>query len=1015
MNKPRTLTHRGITSALTAFALLTVAAAHGSDQTWLTDTIYDSTYTPVGLATDNDVVDGATLAVTNGGTLLANSLNVGPNLPATVQLWSNSTITLKTLLATNNTLAATNSTLQFNGGTLTTANAGGLAADYAVPTNITFGINSTWNMLGGAHNTYPVQPAGLPSTVVIGYGGTGMVVVSNSVWNFGNSSGLGMAVQIGNGAGARGTLWIDSGGVVSNAILSGSSAIKLGATGSSSNSIVITNGGILHMTGPGDLAIGFTSGTSSNNSVLVTGPGSALMMNGRKITVGATGTSSGNSVTLADGALVTNVYSLNIGSGSGTSAGQFNTVSILNGARYYLNSGTADSFLGNGANAGNNTLLVRGSSSLYNNASKSLFVGGGGAAGSNCFNNALIVDAGTATVSAGSFLVGGTNCYENSISITNGGQMVGSGVVGNALGASNNWVQIGGNGGGLWNLNGGSVTIGLSGAVSNSIAVRAGGVLSNAANINVGASGSSGSRLYLNGGTIAARATGSTTITNSTDGQVVIQAGGATLDDNGQSIVMRATLVEDPASPGGSVIKTGSGTLTLTNAGTFTGGLYIKSGRVVSQTSRQALGGGGYGMVFLGDTAGSANVMLDNTGGGSFTNAITVQAGNTGTPLIVGNTSSPNYWGAFTNNNPRLLLSGGNGNTSFLAMRGPVYGSSTMTIYNTNAQLGTVSWNCDGSGYTGTMVVSNSALRLAGGGSLALPNGTIQVNPGATNDVFGTDAAIGGWTDLGGAGGVVWCNSTTTNRTAFLTGAGTYSFGGVVANGANATLDGTNAILSLVKSGTGLQALAGVNTYSGTTVVSNGTLLINGNSIGATNTTTVVSGATLGGSGTLGGAVTFEAGAFATNFVGSPLTIAAPVVLNGNTMNVSTLSTLGAGSYLLITNTVGGITGSFASVNVSGAGVSGTPSIVTTANAVLLNVGSGLPTTPTNVTFSVTGGNTLNLSWPASYTGWELQSNSVSLVSTSDWFLMPGSTLTNSMSIGVDKTKSKVFFRLHKP
>jgi fibronectin-binding autotransporter adhesin len=199
-------------------------------------------------------------------------------------------------------------------------------------------------------------------------------------------------------------------------------------------------------------------------------------------------------------------------------------------------------------------------------------------------------------------------------------------------------------------------------------------------------------------------------------------------------------------------------------------------------------------------------------------------------------------------------------------------------------------------------------------------------------------------------------------------------------------------------------------------VVSNGTLLVNGNSVGVTNTTTVVSGATLGGSGTLGGAVTFEAGAFATNVVGSPLTIAAPVILNGNTMKVSTLSTLGAGSYLLITNTAGGISGSFASsVAVGGAGVSGTPSIITTANAVLLQVTSSMPTTPTNVTFSVTGGNTLNLNWPPSYTGWQLQSNSVSLTSTNDWFLVPGSTATNAMSFGVDKTTSKVFFRLRKP
>jgi autotransporter-associated beta strand protein len=479
--------------------------------------------------------------------------------------------------------------------------------------------------------------------------------------------------------------------------------------------------------------------------------------------------------------------------------------------------------------------------------------------------------------------------------------------------------------------------------------------------------------------------------------------------------VVRAPITEDPASPGGSVTKIGSGSLTLTNAGTFTGGLYIKSGRVISQASRQALGGNGYGLVFLGDNLGSADVSLENLNGGNFTNPIVVQAGNTGTPLMIGNGSSPNYYGAITNNNSRFTLSGGSGASSFLVLRGAVHGNSTITIQNTNAVVGAVSWACDGSGFTGTLVVSNGTLRMGGGDALALPNATLQLNPGTTNDVLLTDPAIGGWTDLAGAGGLVWCGSAISNRTVYLTGAGNYSFAGVIRNGPTASAVATNGFLSIVKAGPGMQSLGGVNTYGGTTVVSNGTLLINGNSIGVTNTTTVVSGATLGGSGTLGGPVTLQPGAFATNVVGSPLTIAAPLTLNGNTMKVSTLSPLGTGSYLLLTNTAGGITGSFASVTVSGAGVSGAASIMTTANAVLLQVGASLPTTPTNVTFSVTGGNTLNLSWPASYTGWQLQSNSVSLTSTNDWYLVPGSTATNAMSFGVDPTKSKVFFRLRHP
>lgn len=944
------------TSVVTALTLLAAAALQGADQTWLSDTTYDSTYTPTGLATDNNVVDGATLSVTNGGNLLANSLNVGPTSPATAQLWSASSITLKTLVATNNSLAATNSTFELRGGTLTTANPGGLATDYVVPADNVLSINGTWNMLGGEQKTYSPKLSAPTDTAIIGYGGTGLVVVSNSLWDAGNSSGLGLALQIGNGAFAQGTLWIGNGGVVSNFALAGDSAIKLGASGSSGNRIVITNGGLLHMNGAGALAVGVSSDPAANNSVLVTGPGSALMMNSHTIRVGYADAASGNSLKLDNGALVTNIYNLVIG-GNGVGAAQDNTVQILGGSKCYIDSGTADSIVGNGAGAANNSLLVSGANSLFNS-----------------FKNVTI---------------------------------------GNTAGASNNAVVV--EAGGLWNANGGSVNIGVSGAVSNYVLLGAGGVLSNALAINPGVAGADGSRVIGNGGTIVARSAGATTIPDVAGGSVVIQAGGLTFDDNSRSIVVGSPIAGDPASPGGSVTKVGSGSLTLTNAGSFTGGLYIKSGRVISQRSRQALGGDGYGMVFLGDTSGSANASLENLNGGAFTNNILVQAGNTGTALMVGNGSSPNYYGAITNNNPRFTLSGGSGASAFLVLRGSVYGNSTITVHNTNAVLGAVSWACDGSGFTGTLVVSNGTLRMGGGDLLALPNATLQLNPGTTNDVLLTDPAIGGWTDLAGAGGLVWCASAISNRTVFLTGAGDYSFAGVIRNGPTASAVATNGFLSIVKDGPGVQSLAGVNTYGGTTVVSNGTLLIKGNSIGVTNTTTVVIGATLGGNGTLGGPVTFEAGAFATNVVGSPLTIAAPVTLNGNTMNVSTLSTLGTGSYLLLTNTVGGISGSFASVTVGGAGVSGAPSIVTTANAVLLQVGASLPTTPTNMTFSVTGGNTLNLSWPPSYTGWQLQSNSVSLTSASDWFLVPGSTATNAMSFGVDPTKSKVFFRLRHP
>lgn len=225
---------------------------------------------------------------------------------------------------------------------------------------------------------------------------------------------------------------------------------------------------------------------------------------------------------------------------------------------------------------------------------------------------------------------------------------------------------------------------------------------------------------------------------------------------------------------------------------------------------------------------------------------------------------------------------------------------------------------------------------------------------------------------------------------------------------------GTNG--SFTKLGTGLVNMNGTNTYGGATTVSAGTLLLNGDSSGVTNTITVATNAILGGSGKIGGAVTLALGALATNVVGAPLAFTNALILNSNTMNVRTLSTLGAGSYLLWTNTAAAISGAFnATPVIGGAGVSGTATVVTSGGTVTLNVASSLPSTGTNITFSVTGGNTLNLSWPTNYTGWQLQSNSINLSNSNDWFIVAGSTNTNSVNLAIDPTQPNVFYRMQHP
>lgn len=114
------------------------------------------------------------------------------------------------------------------------------------------------------------------------------------------------------------------------------------------------------------------------------------------------------------------------------------------------------------------------------------------------------------------------------------------------------------------------------------------------------------------------------------------------------------------------------------------------------------------------------------------------------------------------------------------------------------------------------------------GGTANPANGTqdaVTLNHTVTISTAVTDAALddfafgvgkAGLNNISGSGGTV-TNSNTSDTVLTVGGGGSYSFAGVIANGA------TNK-LSLAKSGAGTQTLGGGNTYTGNTTVTGGTL-----------------------------------------------------------------------------------------------------------------------------------------------------------------------------------------------
>jgi hypothetical protein len=75
-----------------------------------------------------------------------------------------------------------------------------------------------------------------------------------------------------------------------------------------------------------------------------------------------------------------------------------------------------------------------------------------------------------------------------------------------------------------------------------------------------------------------------------------------------------------------------------------------------------------------------------------------------------------------------------------------------------------------------------------------------------------------------------------------------------------------------------------------------------------------------------------------------------------------------------------------------------------------------VPVTPTNITYTATA-TTLTLIWPKEYTGWLLQAqtNVLSIGIRTNWASVPGSSITNQMTVPIGRANGSVFYRLFLP
>jgi len=328
--------------------------------------------------------------------------------------------------------------------------------------------------------------------------------------------------------------------------------------------------------------------------------------------------------------------------------------------------------------------------------------------------------------------------------------------------------------------------------------------------------------------------------------------------------------------------------------------------------------------------------------------------------------------------------------------------SGTGTVNKTNAQMGWGGTNT----FSGTINVLGGKLALSGSES---ENGEPSVNISAGAVVSIGAGFVGGVATLGnlnGGGAIDAAFSTTVGiRTFQVNQAVDGVFSGPIVESS------AGRLLALIKTGPAALTLSGTNAYTGGTVVSNGTLIVNGLMI-SNSMVTVNPGAAFGGTGSLAGIVSYSGGSSATNLVGAPLTLETLDLAGNATMRVGATAPVSAGSYPLINYTTQTGGGAFTSFTVGGAGLApgASASLVNSNNAILLNVVGGSGPTPTNLTFSVTGGQ-LVLNWPAGE-GWELQAqtNARSIGLGTNWVTIGGAVppLTNAIS----PATPTVFYRL---
>ncbi len=270
---------------------------------------------------------------------------------------------------------------------------------------------------------------------------------------------------------------------------------------------------------------------------------------------------------------------------------------------------------------------------------------------------------------------------------------------------------------------------------------------------------------------------GSGTVQNNSNSAATLTTGG----DNTSTTF--GVIIQDGGSGALSLVKTGSGTFTLTGTNTYTGTTTISAGVL------QVGSGGTTGTLGTGAVTNNASLIINRSDTTTIANAISGSGS---------------------------LTQAGSGTTTLT-------GASTYTGSTTiNAGVLSVAAMANGGGTSNLGASTNDATNLV------LNGGTLQYTGGATStDRLFSVGTNGGTLDASGTGAVNFSNTGTMGfngqsgaRSLLLTGTNTGS------NTLAAVIGDNGGSTSLTKSGAGTWVLTGTSSYTGSTTINTGVLSV---------------------------------------------------------------------------------------------------------------------------------------------------------------------------------------------